>query len=454
MPTERVVSAVAALRAFVDANARQDAEGMRGCLTQETLDAGGFSGPMPPGVEFRMGEPAEQESRVIIPLWVLPVGAGDGSPPLDELRCVMVEERGVWKFDLRATLQPQMEAIDSAMEAAMGQIGEAMGAAMGAVTDALSATLSSAFGGHDLEPTDWLDAGEFPVDDEWIALPEFAGLPALTGQVSEAVGREIPIVCDLRGLLIQCGSDEGDGLLGWLDSDFCPGLAAAVELAHRAFPAETARLRSVRIEPAPDWLERCLVLDGPDLVYRVDLRDPAGWYSADELARIIPGVLTGLPHDPERYPADRGTLPRAERAASLETYREVVAPRLMRRLSGIVGRPVALDVEWGAFEGDDASIRRLFSWGLNRVLGAVAMSYPVGASDSPPEGWLRAIRIELGYGEREATLADGVLGLVVSLGVGERGCFYECHLCPVLFGEPIGVALDDEPGQAPLAEET
>jgi hypothetical protein len=202
-------------------------------------------------------------------------------------------------------------------------------------------------------------------------------------------------------------------------------------------PVEAARLRSVRIEATPDWMDRSLSLDGPDLVYRIDPRETEGWYGADELAQIIPGVLAGLPENVAAYPADRGSLPSAEPLPTLEVLRDVRAPREMRRLSRKLGGVVALDVDWNCIWEENAQlVRNWCLWSLPRVLGAVGLAYPEGG-EGVPEGLIRVVRFVLGYADLNATLKDGVLELSISPMQGEKGCLYEHQVCRVILGEPL-----------------
>lgn len=463
MSTDRIAQATRVLEAFVEANGRQDADAMVACLTRSTIEAGGFSGPTPPNVQFRMGEGQVTDAGVVIPMHVMPVGDPD-APVLDTLQCVMVEEDGAWKFDLLATISPKMAQVEAAMDAAMGALGEAMGGAMEAMGDTMSAAFgdggsanASAFGGHELVPSTYDSASLLPRSDEWIDLPPLRPLPALTAGVSEAcagvIAREIPVRCDLASLLGLFGSDDESTLLNWLDTDFCPGLAAAVELATRVVPTQTTRLRAIRIEASGEWMERCLVLDGPDLVYRVDLRNPDGWYTGDELAQHIPGVLAALPEDWDQYPDIAGILPPNSHQPSLDLYRDVVAPRLMRRISSLVGAPLALDLDWEVAASDDQTTRGLWSWGLNRILGAVALAYPQ-AGDRPPEGWLHTIRIGFSpfESDRRASSTDGLLDMVIAPRYGEKACLTEQQLCNVLCGETFAQATEsptDEAAEAP-----
>lgn len=448
MSDARHDGALATLRRFVEANARQDNDAMKACLTRASLESGNFSGSTPPGVEFRLDAPEDEGGRVVIPLRVHSTEAPPDAPPLDTLRCVMVEEDGEWKFDLLSTMSPMMEQMEQAMTAAMGQLGEAMGEAFQAVGEAMGAALgagsggelTSVFTGEPLVLSTFEDAPDLPTEAELVAMPEVVNLPGLTASLSEVLGRHIPVGADVKGIMGLFGADDPTELMPWLENDFPRGLVAAIDVASRGVPTETARLRAVRIEAAYDWMDRSISLDGPDLVYRADMRDPGGWYTEDELGQIILGVIAGMPERAAEYPPGFGDQPRGEPMPSPDMLREVRTPREMRRLSRVLGNgqgtPIALDIDWTNLWPTDQFVRNWCVWGLPRLIGAVRLAYPEGA-EPVPEGFIRVIRLNLGYGEREASLDGGVLSMTIQPIAGEKGCFYEHELCRALLGEPI-----------------
>ena len=436
MNQDRIVGATAVLRAFVEANARQDEEAMKACLSEGTLAAGGFSGPMPAAIETRLGEPEgeDDQGRVIIPLYLHQAGAPEGSAPMDEMKCVMVEEKGAWKFDLETTMAAEMQQVDEMMQQVGQALGEAIGGVMGAVGDAFE----GAFGGDgdeaEVTGSMWEDAEEQPREEEYHGLPELTLLHKATFGASETAGGEkIVASCDAEGLMEQSGGDNAEAFVRSLDSKIWDGVASGVNAARKALPAAGMRLRSVRVEPALQWGERCLVLDGADLVYRIDLRDPDGQYSKEEMATIIPGVLAGLTEQAAATPAGRSVLPTASHGPGPLYYEEVIAPRCMRAIARHVGGPVALDAEWDMLCSNHSEARAMCLWGLNRVLGAIGLAFPEGG-DAPPEGWLRLIRFSPTYGLPEAAFENGVLDLRITPSGGEKYCLYEHQIRDVLAG--------------------
>ncbi|MFZ4572884.1 MAG: hypothetical protein ACOYN0_00720 [Phycisphaerales bacterium] len=116
--------ALATLRAFVDANQRQDTGAMRECFSRNTIEAGGFSASLPEGFRFQAGAPEPDPRGVVIPLDVFSADAAD--VPLMTMRCVMVDEQGTWKLDLLATMEPQVDVMESALRDALRQAGRTM----------------------------------------------------------------------------------------------------------------------------------------------------------------------------------------------------------------------------------------------------------------------------------------------------------------------------------------
>lgn len=440
MSTDTVAEAAAVLRRFIEANDRQDGDAMKACLNRSTLEGGGFSGPMPAEIKLRMGEPEPAGDRVIIPVGMHTADSGPDAPPVDEIRCVMVVEDGAWKFDLQTSTQAEMDELDAAFEGMAEGIGQAMSGAMEAIGNAIVGGLDGSSDEELPEPSDWLDAEEFPREEEWSVLPTLVGMNKLTFFVSDKGGKSHSAVrteaaFDAGAFIEQLGEGTPATLLATLEKELGQGLGRAMDRAREQLPRAVARLRAVRIEPPRDYLARCLVLDGPDLVYQIELREPAGRYTPEELLRIVPGVLAGLPEDADRYPAGKSMLPTPESPLDERAYRDVVAPRLMRRLCRMVGQPIGLDVDWSMLVCDENAARAMCLWGLNRVVGAVGLVFPEGSEERPSEGWLRAVRMTTSYGTGSATFERGVLSVEITPGYGEKGCLYEHQIAAVLRGE-------------------
>ncbi|MCE7974940.1 MAG: hypothetical protein DYG92_11565 [Leptolyngbya sp. PLA1] len=448
--TTRAHDAMAVLRRFVEANAHQDVPAMMGCLSRGTLESGGFSGPMPGAFRFEFGDAESQGEQIIIPMTVLAPGESPDTPPTPvmSMRCIMVQEDGDWKFDLASTMQPQMEAMESAMMEAMQQVGSAMGEAMGAMGEALGGVLGSEaeaevspFTGEPLVFSGWDDApGEYEAD-ELRQLPEMTHLEITTRDVSDALGRDVPVVADVQSLMDLFGETDPTKLMPWLDGEFTAGLGQAIALSPFA-----DRLRRVRIEASLEWRCREMLLDGTELVYRADLRADEGWYRfRDELLTVIPPVLAALMAPEPEVPEGFTTLPTQAWGVTVTQFRERLAPRLMRRISTLAGGPVALDVPWGSMINEDTDGKRLQAWGLFPVLAALATLASTGEGLAP--GALRVIRLEDSLCDRRASFAGGVLHLEMLLRQGEQGCFRPHELVGVLKGTAIEptTASGDEP---------
>src|SRR5690606_37876125 len=94
----------------------------------------------------------------------------------------------------------------------------------------------------------------------------------------------------------------------------------------------------------------------------------------DELEAILPGVLAGLPESIDPAVAGHRLLPNDDEHPDWSIYLQRELPRLMRRISNLAGRDVRLDADLEEMY-DPATAARLYPhWGLNRVLGAVALA--------------------------------------------------------------------------------
>jgi hypothetical protein len=109
----------------------------------------------------------------------------------------------------------------------------------------------------------------------------------------------------------------------------------------------------------------------------------------------------------------------------------------MRRISEMLRRNIALDVNWGELgESPDAG-RLLTMWGLNRVFGGIAFAgLDLSRLDELAAG-LSCIRIVLRYDVDKccASYENGVLELgLIPCCWGDRGC-YEHEIAAVLTGQ-------------------
>lgn len=430
MSTDRIDGAVACMRAFIDANDRQDPDAMKACLTRQSREEEGFSGPAPGEVTFRMGEPEDQGDHVIVPIHVF--APGDENEPVDQLRCIVVEEEGAWKFDLIRTLAPQMEAVEQALGEAMGQIGEAMGQAFSAIGDAFT----DAFGPDTTAPSTWEHVDLAPDQEELRTLDGLEILPKATQALSDALGRHVPCTCDLQGFMNAFGSLTSDAMLAMVDDEAVAALAQAMADLAPHYPL-FSRIRAIRIEPAQYPSDRAFLADGPDLVYRFNPRSDQGVFSPGEIATALPGAVAALAESQDGWPEGMSILPPRYSDVDRDRFRRTTAARMMRRIAACVRGPVALDAPWHDFERSHAIVPTLAEWSLNRVVGGLELARADGLLDNKDDGWLSTVRIEFvdDPAQRDVTLSDGVLRLAVCPDAGEPGSVSEYDIYGVLDGQ-------------------
>jgi hypothetical protein len=198
-------------------------------------------------------------------------------------------------------------------------------------------------------------------------------MPKTQAAISEAVGSPVVVEAALKEILQRAGSDETDTIFNWFEDQLFAGWATFLARAGEHMPLKD-RLRALRIEPATRVETRLLALDGSDVVYRLHLPNDQGFYQDQEVADLLPGVLAGLPETIDPASAGRRLLPVDDEIASVGFYRQLAAPRFMRRISALVGHHVALDVNWDDFEACPQAGKLLATWGLNRILGGIALA--------------------------------------------------------------------------------
>jgi len=197
------------------------------------------------------------------------------------------------------------------------------------------------------------------------------------------------------------------------------------------------RLRALRIEPATRIETKLLVLDGSDVVYRMNLPHDQGFYQDEEVWNLLPGVLAGLPEAIDPAGAGRRLLPLDDEIPPLGVYRQLAAPRFMWRISALLGHHVALAIKWDNFEGCPQATKHLATWGLNRVLGGVALSrLPAALAEGAVRDFKRVCIFLPEHGAESSLLFDNdalFLGLKCYTEL-DRGC-YETEIAEALMSK-------------------
>lgn len=424
------------LEAFIDASKRKDLDGMKACLSRSTLESGSFNGDGPTGVDFIIGEPRLEGTQPVVPLRVVPEGAGPEGETIDELPCIMVEEDGAWKFDLDATMNLQMGDIQEMME----EVGKQMGAALGGIAEGIANAFNEAFG-SDEQPPNWSDAPDEPRDFELFDVPELTALPKIAAACSEAVGSPVEVLADVKGVLELYGSDEFETIFNWFDNDLMASWPARLAEINGATGLKN-RLRAIRLHSVWQAESRKMYVDGNDLVYCLDPRTQAGFYPEADVAEMLPGMLAGLPERINPAAAGKTEIP-AMCPPSIEDCKETAA-RWMKKISAVVGRDVALRIDWNRVQDAVPEKSTLYLWGLNRVYGGLVYACRDEQTREKLRTELRGIILEtesFAY-HRKAKYEDGVLAITISPGDGERGCLYEHQIAHVLAGNPIESELE------------
>jgi hypothetical protein len=199
------------------------------------------------------------------------------------------------------------------------------------------------------------------------------------------------------------------------------------------------RLRSVRIEEAKQPKNRVIVLDGSDLVYRLNPA-PGGTLGNEELAAVLPGVFAGLPARIDSTICEYRVLPVDGEALTLEFYRERWVPRWMRRIRELLRKPVKLEADWARAADVALTAPQLPLWGLNRVYGGIAYACldPVRKEQLRRE--LDTVELAVGASvtRRFARYVDGKLSIgICAQGGGDTPGCYEHEIAQALAGSAV-----------------
>jgi hypothetical protein len=435
------------LQTFMEASLRHDEATMRACVTRSTLEANQMKAEGgPEGVRFVFDDQHTEGELLVIRARAIPLDSPEGTPPALEMACLMVKEDGQWKFDLVRSVDRMMGGMEQAME----QVATAMGEAMQGVGQALADGLQQAFGGSSAESLpqdqDWSTASLSPANAELLPVPAWwKNLPKTQAAVREALGSRVLVIAAMNDINQQAGSDDPDLLFNWFEDQLFAGWPAMLAQIAQTVPL-AGRLRAIRIESATRVENRLLAVDGSDLVYRMNLPYNDGFYQDDQAAALLPGVLAGLPETIDSVVAGFRLMPLDEQSVDLDLYRQSTAPRYMRRISELLRRNVALDVNWDEFgESPDAG-RLLTMWGLNRVFGGIAFACLDPSRLDELALGLSRIRIVLRYDVDKccASYENGVLelGLIPNCWA-DRGC-YEHEIAAALTGQSAPQVVQEE----------
>ncbi|MDQ7779361.1 MAG: hypothetical protein RDV41_06585 [Planctomycetota bacterium] len=426
------------LQKFLDAAERKDMETMRGCVNRATLESGKLDAAASEGMTFVMGDARMEDDKVIIPIRSYLPDAPKSSPPVMELPALMVKEDGQWKFDLKGSVDRLLGGVENVMEQVAGAVAQVMEGVGTAMAEGLSKAFGDATAGEGEAPAeppaDWSQAELKPSSDERRPLPETEPLIRTQTAIKKAVGSFIEFRAAMKDLLQRAGSDDRNVLENWFEEKLFAGWAAMLARAANEVPLKD-RLYAVRIESASTPQNRILALDGSVLVYRMCLPSDFGYFSDDDIERILPGVLAGLPETIDARLAGWRTLPNDEEHPTVELYERHTAPRYMRRLSELLGKPIALDADWAAVR-ETALGRTLALWGLNRVYGAVALLCMSKEKRERLAFNLKRIRLMLGTDvtNTEMQYESGTLALALSFYGEDKPGYYEYEIAQFLGG--------------------
>lgn len=414
---------------------------MEACLTRKSLESGQFNGSSPDGFRPEVAEARMEGDLAVVNVATFPVDAPSGSAPVMEMPCIVVQEEGKWKFDLATTMERMMGGmLGSAMEQVAGGLNEAMGQVGQAFSEALGGSSETSRG--EINP-EWEHASLTPEADELFPLPETRRLVQTTLRLTYALGFDVPVEMDLGELVANMAPGEAadmtDQMANWYDNSFFAGWQTVWDAVAASGVPVRNRLRAVRVEGIERHDNRIVVLDGSDLVYRLNPTNAEGYLPDEVLTVLLPGVLAGLPARINSDVEGKRTLPLESDRPTVESYRERWVPRWMRRIGALLGKPVGLDLDWDRAADATNVGPQLPRWGLNRIYGALALAFMDDAQKTTLQRDLHTIEIDVGSGvyKRYAKYEDGKLSVGLCYYGGDTPGCYEHEIAGALAGKAV-----------------
>lgn len=430
--------AVGVIHSFLDASQRNDMAAMSACLTRQSLESGQLHGS-PEGVRFVVDETHMEGATAIVTISGFPLEAPADAPAVIQMPCMVVQEEGQWKFDIGATMDRMM---GPQLEAAMQQVADGMGQALEKVGQALTTALGGDDASGEYDPA-WDQASLTPEADELFPLGELTVLPKTTLAVTYAIGTDVPVEIVMGELLPNIPPDQYaemvNKMVAWFDGSFFAGWRTIFDGVVAGGVPLRNRLRSVRIEEAKQCEDRIIVLDGSDLVYRLNPANAEGYFSDEYVAALLPGVLAGLPERINSTVTGNRVLPRDDERPTPQFYRERWVPRWMRRIGALLGKPIGLELDWKQAADSNNVGPQLPRWGLNRVYGALAFACLDDSRKEELTRDLKTVEIAVGYDvtKRFAKYEDGKLSVGLCYYGGDTPGCYEHEIAGALAGEPV-----------------
>lgn len=430
--------ALRTLQAFIDANARGDHATMSACLCRNSLDSGDLAGANPDAV-YTLGIPVVEGDRVVIPMRLAPRASAKPSEPdgaMIELPAIMTLENGAWKLDLASSQDRMMTTVNEAMHDVAAQVGDAFAGAM----ESISAAFDVAFG-DDSDAPSWTHVTAEPESHELWPQPNCQPLERIQKKISDALGFPVSVQANLYALLSGIGDDNAPAMQDWLEEqllvnwpEMLANIAASVPLA--------ARFHGIRIEAAPSADDRLIVADLNQVLYRLTPRDVTGFYTDEEAAYVLPGVLASMAEPINPASATMSIFGQRVTPMGVDEYAAVAGPRCMRHISSMLGHGVALEADWDSMRGFVDSGERLMRWGLTRVVGGVAIAQLDRSANDTFHRELRIVRLRLAASPatRTVSYADGVLTFAPALEYHEAGCIWEAEVAAALRAATVATA--------------
>lgn len=141
-PALTPADAITTVRTFIEASGRKDLEGMKQCLTTETLEKGEFHGDAPELERYEVKGAVPEGNGFIVAVELYPKSPPEGQPPMLVMPFVLIPEKGAFRIDMGASMN---KMFGGDLDQLLKQLAEGMKTAMEGVTTVLAEGMKSAF---------------------------------------------------------------------------------------------------------------------------------------------------------------------------------------------------------------------------------------------------------------------------------------------------------------------
>ena len=279
-----------------------------------------------------------------------------------------------------------------------------------------------------------LDADKGPAVDRLLA----EVVPQLRDEVREHLDLDLDIYIQLASFIDAYDTDTAVRHLERLESDIFRNFVYFLREADKKVPLAGA-IQGFRFEHVASAKFRALLAQGSLIIYRLCFTEENGYYDANDMEQILPGVVACLPDysDPSAQGQDENQPISDDETSAFDLitqYRDRAFNDHRGKIQAAIGKGLDIEVDWASIGDDLQAAEQLRFWGLNRVVGAVRLAARDEQAQQDMIDTISGITLICvpTIDEKSIEFDAGILTLRLCLAEGERGCYYEHDIARAL----------------------